>query len=110
MINKTFIETDGKKVARVTFTVPGKAKSERVFLVGDFNDWNPKSHPLHYDSGGQLTLTLDLEFRRAYQFRYLGDGGKWMYDSHADAYVYNPHGSYSFIVVTDPDFKRHDAA
>jgi len=108
MIQKTFVEAQGKKVARITFTLPSRARSEAVHLVGDFNDWNTSSHPFQRNPEGQWVLTLELDLRRAYQFRYLRDGHEWMYDSQADAYVYNPHGPYNFVVVTDPGFKRYD--
>jgi 1,4-alpha-glucan branching enzyme len=108
MIHKTFVETDSRKVARVTFTLPGSPRSETIFLVGDFNNWDPASHPLQRDLQGRWTLTLDLELRRAYQFRYLRNRQEWMQDSQADAYVYNPHGVYNFLVVTDPDFRRYE--
>ena len=108
MIQKTFIETNGRKVARVTFTVPGRPRMKAIYLVGDFNDWNPTSHPLRRNGKGQWTLTLELELGHAYQFRYLSDDQEWMYDSQADAYVTNPHGTHNFVVVTDPNFKRYE--
>ena len=124
MIHKAFPRTNGPNVARVTFTLPRSTKSETVYLVGNFNDWNPTSHPLESNGDGSRTLTLDLELRRAYQFRYLRDGGEWMHDSQADAYiggewmndsqadayVYGRNGTYNFIVITDPDYKRYDGA
>jgi 1,4-alpha-glucan branching enzyme len=109
MIHKTFIENRKGKVARVTFTLPNSNKSESICLVGDFNDWNPTSHPFKLDAEGRWSLTLDLELWRAYQFRYLRNGEEWMYDIQADAFVYNPHGVYNFVIVTDPAFKRYDA-
>ncbi|GAB4545096.1 MAG: hypothetical protein Kow0063_39010 [Anaerolineae bacterium] len=107
MIQKDYLETNGRKVARVTFTLPAGARSEAIYLVGDFNNWNPRSHPLRRDQGGRWTLTLDLEWRRAYQFRYLRQDGEWMYDSQADAFVFNQRGSYNFVVITDPGFRRY---
>ena len=108
MIKKSYVETDGKKTAGVTFTLPRSTRSEVIFLVGDFNGWNPTSHPFRRDHVGRWTLTLDLELRRAYQFRYLRDDEEWMHDAQADAFVFNHHGSDNFVVVTDPGFKRHD--
>jgi 1,4-alpha-glucan branching enzyme len=107
MIQKEFLETSGKTVARVTFTLPRSTRFETIYLVGDFNNWNPTSHPFQRDDTGRWSLTLDLESRRAYQFRYLRDDEEWMHDGQADAFVFNPHGSYNFVVVTDPGFRRY---
>jgi 1,4-alpha-glucan branching enzyme len=104
MIRKTFTETDGKPVARVTFSLPNCIWAGTIHLVGDFNDWNRTSHPLHQDRDGTWTITIDLELGHAYQFRYLRDGQDWMNDCKADAYVYNLYGSHNFVVVTDPNF------
>jgi 1,4-alpha-glucan branching enzyme len=108
MIQKRFVETNGRTVARVTFTLPSSTKSKTMYLVGDFNNWDPSAHPFRRDTKGRWTLTLDLELGRAYQFRYRRDDEEWMHDAQADAFVFNPHGTYNFIVVTDPDFKRYD--
>lgn len=110
MIDKTFELSNGKTVARVTFSLPTDTKSESISLVGDFNDWDPRSHPLRQDKQGRWALSLDLELRRAYQFRYLLNSREWMCDTEADAYVYNPHGICNFVVVTDPGFRRSELA
>ena len=86
MIQKRFVETNGRAVARVTFTLPSSTKSKIMYLVGDFKNWNPDAHPFRRDTKGRWTLTLDLELRRAYQFRYRRDDEEWMHDAQADAF------------------------
>lgn len=108
MIDKTFVQAAGKQTARVTFIIPKNQNDERIFLVGDFNNWDCTSHPFQPGKGGKWALTLDLEVGRAYQFRYFRDGQEWMSDSQADAYVYNPHTHHNFVVITDPTFKRYE--
>ncbi len=107
MIHKTFIETDRGSVARVTFTLPDCIWADKIYLVGDFNDWNRTSHPFQNDGTGQWTITVDLELGRAYQFRYLIDGEQWTNDDQADAHVYNRYGTSNFVVVTDPSFRPY---
>jgi len=107
MIAKSFIETGGKQVVRVTFTLPEDIWADTIHLVGDFNDWNHTSHPFRRDRAGRWILTVDLDLGRAYQFRYLVDGKDWMNDTQADAHVHNPYGSDNFIIVTDANFKPH---
>ncbi len=106
MISKTFIETEGKLIARVTFTLSQRIWADTISLVGDFNDWNRSSHPFGRDREGRWTLTIDLLPGRAYQFRYLCDGA-WMGDNQADAYVHHAANLDNFVVVTDPNFRGY---
>lgn len=107
MIQKTFVEVEGQTVARVTFTLPETVWADHITLVGDFNNWDTQSHCFGRNGSGVWIITVDLEPRRAYQFRYFQDNRQWINDSSADACVHNIYGSDNFIVVTDPDFKRH---
>lgn len=106
MIDKRFVEKEGKTVVRVTFTLPGGLFADRICLVGDFNDWNEESHAMLRSRDGGWFLTLELEPGLTYQFRYLCDGSSWINDSGADAYVPNTHGSSNFVIVTDPQHGR----
>jgi 1,4-alpha-glucan branching enzyme len=111
MLHKVFMNGGEECKARVTFALPGRLWADTVHLVGDFNDWNQRSHPLRQDAAGNWSITVDLEAGRAYQFRYLVNGTDWMNDSHADAYVHNLYGSDNSLVLTDPSFEPYrDAA
>ena len=103
MVRKSLVKTDEGLRARVIFTLPNSIWADRICLVGDFNDWNPTSHPLQRDREGNWSITVDLELGRVYQLRYLCDGDRWMNDSQADAYELNPFGSDNFVVLTDLD-------
>jgi len=107
MIHKTFVEVEGRLVARVTFALPNCIWADRITLVGDFNGWNTRSHPFGRTRAGTWIITVDLEPRRAYQFRYLQGDDQWMNDQEADAHVHNIYGSDNFVVITDPDYKRY---
>lgn len=105
MINKSFVKEGGKAIARVTFIIPSGIWVDKVYLVGEFNNWNQTSHPFRYDREGRWVITVDLELGRVYEFRYLFDDDSWTNDDHADGYIRNPHGSDNFVVNTDPDFR-----
>lgn len=107
MIHKVFVEIEGKPVARVTFSLPNSIWADRITLVGDFNDWNTRSHPFARTQAGTWHITVDLEPRRAYQFRYLQGDDEWMNDPAADAHVHNVYGSDNFVVITDPGYTRY---
>jgi len=103
VIEKRFIQSRGKSVVRVTFSLPSSTWACQVNLVGDFNNWNHTSRPLQQDKEGKWTITLDLEPGRSYEFRYLCDGSEWVNDSQADGTVPNPYGASNSLVVTPPD-------
>jgi 1,4-alpha-glucan branching enzyme len=107
MIQKAFVNVQGRKIARVTFTLPDSVWADKIYLVGDFNGWNRVSHPLRRDREGRWFLTVELDLGRAYQFLYLRDGQDWMNDGQADAYTHNTFGNHSFVVITDPNFKQY---
>ena len=79
---------------KVTFRVPAEAAqgASRIYLVGDFNDWDAKAHPMRKAKDGGYSITLDLEMDKEYQYRYLmhsADGGVWENDWSADKYVHS---------------------
>ena len=78
-----------KPVTKVTFRLPAEAAPEAktVFLVGDFNDWNPEANPMTRLKNGEFKATLDLEAGREYSFRYLIEGREWENDWAADGYA-----------------------
>jgi 1,4-alpha-glucan branching enzyme len=93
----------GSRAGRVavTFQLPESIWAESVHLVGDFNDWNRRSHPLtrsRDDATWQITLELDQG--KSYQFRYLVNGADWQNDWNADRYVPNPYGGENSVLDT----------
>lgn len=83
-IAKQYLKT--KDVCKVTFTLPIEA--EKVAVVGDFNNWNPKGSVLKKLKNGTFKGTFDLPKENTYEFRYLVDG-EFMNDPHADRYQWN---------------------
>lgn len=107
MIHKDVCGSRERTKVKVTFTLPKGIWAEKICLVGDFNDWDRRSHPLRQQRRGDWTITVVLESNRAYQFRYLIDNDHWTNDDNADAYVRNAHGSDNFVVFTDPKFEKY---
>jgi 1,4-alpha-glucan branching enzyme len=87
-------------VVRVTFQLPSTVWAESVTLVGDFNDWNPRSNPMSRGRNDETWhATLALRRGQEYQFRYLVNGSQWCNDFDADRYVPNPFGGDNSVVV-----------
>jgi 1,4-alpha-glucan branching enzyme len=74
---------------RVTFCLPANDPAGPVSVVGTFNGWEPGTHELKTRRDGTRTISLRLDPGN-YAFRYLGTGGVWLDDEHADGF--GPHG------------------
>lgn len=53
-------------------------------VVGDFNEWDPCTTPLHR-SNGWLKASVVVDPGRRYRFRYFADDGHWFNDPEVDA-------------------------
>ncbi len=100
-MKKRYLKT--KPVCKVTFELPREAvqSAGKVFVVGEFNDWDTQSTPMKKRRDGSYWVTVDLRPDQKYQYRYLIDETKWENDWAADAYVPSPYGDSenSLVVV-----------
>jgi 1,4-alpha-glucan branching enzyme len=85
---------------RVVFELPSCIWADRIFLSGDFNNWNAGDIPLRQDRNGVWRAALDLPIGRRYEFRYLIDG-EWRTDFHADGHADNTYGSQNSLVIAE---------
>jgi len=91
-----------KPVCKVTFRLSRQEAlgGKNVNIVGEFNNWSTIQTPMKRLKNGSFTLTLDLESKRNYQFRYLVDNQFWVNDPDADKYVPSGYaGSDNSVVV-----------
>lgn len=102
MIHKTRSPKAG--YVRVIFELPASLWADKIYLVGDFNDWDTAVTPFIQGRDGVWRAVLDLPCGREFQFRYLVDG-RWQTDYHADGWVENEYGSQNSIVqaILPPD-------
>lgn len=94
---------------RVIFELPSCIWADRIFLVGDFNQWSVCATPMQQARDGVWRATLDLPNGSRHEFRYLIDG-QWKTDSHADGFVDNGLGSENSLVyatITDKALVAH---
>ena len=103
MIKKSFSKTG--KSCRVTFKVTPEGleqadveEANEVSLVGDFNEWDPKAHPLKKRKNGEFSTTVSLEAGKPYDFRYLIDNKFWLNDEEADTVEMNRFGSKNAVI------------
>ncbi len=81
---KNFLKT--RAICRVKFIMPPEAVNgaDKLFLVGDFNDWNTTTCPMKRLKDGTFTLEVPLAAGQDFQYRYLTDAGFWLNDTEAD--------------------------
>lgn len=84
---------------RISFAVPSCIWADKITLVGDFNDWDHRSHPFDQTNDGSWQATLDLPAGSQYEFRYWIDGD-WKLDSDADGFSTCSQGIQSGVVNT----------
>jgi 1,4-alpha-glucan branching enzyme len=81
---------------KVTFKVRAPDAKE-VQLVGDFNNWDPNSHPMGKDEEGFWKIGLRLAPGR-YEYKLLVDG-RWWEDIREPNNVRNPFGTLNKVLV-----------
>jgi 1,4-alpha-glucan branching enzyme len=81
---------------KVTFKVraPG---AKKVQLVGEFNNWDPNSHPMEKDDEGFWKVRLQLAPGR-YQYKLIVDGS-WWEDIGESSSVRNSFGTLNKLLV-----------
>lgn len=87
-----------KGKTRVTFAVDDERP---VSVVGDFNEWDPLSHPLVRRSNGTRSVAITVPTGTTLRFRYLADGGEFYDDEHADAMESNGMGGSHCVITTE---------
>ena len=78
MIKTTKPGRDG--TVRVTFALPIDEPDGAVSVVGNFNDWNPHTHPLRKRANRTRSAAVTVQAGTTLHFRYLAEGGIWFDD------------------------------
>jgi 1,4-alpha-glucan branching enzyme len=81
---------------RVTFSVTAQEANE-VILMGDFNHWNPKTHPMKKDESGKWMKTVIIPPGR-YEYKFLVDGN-WLEDPLNNVFCINCHGTHNSVIL-----------
>ena len=93
MIKTSRTGRDG--TVRVTFALPIDDPGGAVSVVGNFNDWNPYTHPLRKRANQTRSAAVTVRAGSTLHFRYLGEDGIWFDDETVGA----QHGTDAVITV-----------
>jgi len=90
-----------KHLCKVTFTLAENIadSSNRVNLVGDFNNWDIESIPMERLKDGDYSVSINLEKGKEYQFKYLVEGLGWLNEKEADKHVVNVFQTENSVVI-----------
>lgn len=94
--------TDGESSGgrAVQFVYVGREAS-RVYLVGDFNDWEPSATPLQRSvSGAVWSVTLTLAPGQ-YRYAFIVDNGRWVVDETAPRAPEDEFGVQNSVLVVE---------
>ena len=89
-----------RKTREVTFTFKHKTGVKQVYLVGDFNQWDPTAKRMTKAIDGSFRTKMNLKPGK-YQYKFVADG-VWINDPEAREQVVNNFGTLnSVITVSD---------
>ena len=83
------------KRRRITFQYENP-NAQKVLLVGDFNEWNEKKHPMLNDGGGRWKKNV-LLVPGTYEYKFIVDG-RWKKDPGNRAYCLNSFGTKNSVL------------
>jgi 1,4-alpha-glucan branching enzyme len=87
---------DKTKKIQFEFLAPD---AQKVYLAGDFNDWDTRTHLMKKDKKGIWKATLPLRPGR-YEYRFLKDGS-WENDPACAGCVPNDFGSKNCVKIVE---------
>jgi len=91
------IKSDQKpKRQKVTFSLTSSDANE-VILMGDFNQWNPKVHPMKKNKNG-VWEKMTFLFPGTYEYRFMVDG-QWENDPNNHQTRTNRFGTKNNLIV-----------
>lgn len=86
-LDKKYVKS--RSVCKVKFIAPEEIakQAKKVYLAGDFNNWDYEDTQLKKQKNGTYAATVELDAGAEYQYRYVLDGERWENDFEADKYV-----------------------
>jgi 1,4-alpha-glucan branching enzyme len=97
MPKKSYTRTG--RSCRVTFYLPSEVEARSAALCGEFNDWNPDTHPMRMKKDGSYYVSVSLDAGATYRYRFFIDGERWENDWEAEEYRSNEFGSDDSVIT-----------
>ena len=84
------------KKSEITFMCDSAPKAKSVYLVGDFNHWDPNAKKMAKLKDGSFKAKLTLSPGQ-HQYKFIADG-IWIEDKKAQKRVLNEFGTFNSVV------------
>ena len=85
-----------ENLRKVKFSIES-TEAREVFLLGDFNNWDSKAHPMKNDGNGRWGRTVMIPPGK-YEYKFLADG-QWLLDPCNDQRCPNCFGSDNSVLT-----------
>ncbi len=86
-----------KKMAKPINFICVAPQAKQVYLVGDFNGWDPSSHPMQRQPDGAWLLQVPMHHGH-HRYRFLADGRPQL-DPRAQGVAPDPKGEKASVVA-----------
>lgn len=93
MKKRTNVQKIKRRKVTLTYEDPN---AKVVCLMGDFNGWNPKKHPMKHQGNGIWIKSLILP-PGTYEYKFMADG-EWKTDPGNPNKCFNCYGTYNNII------------
>ena len=93
-MSKNQKSNEKRRKVKITFN---SENAREVLLAGDFNKWNPKSHPMKKSTEGEWQKDLMLK-PGTYEFKFMVDG-EWLADDQNHLTCDNCYGTKNNFVL-----------
>ena len=94
-MKKSILKSKTKR-KKITFKL-NASDAKEVHLVGEFNDWKSRAHPMKNDGTGVWTKQLFLSEGK-FEYKFLVDD-QWLEDPENDSICHNCFGSRNSIIT-----------
>ncbi len=92
-------ETAKDGSVKLTFVQQYEEGKPAVFVLGDFNNWEPSATKLVKRANGTASASITVSAGQKVRFRYRNADGLWFNDEAADAYEAGDAGEQDSVVV-----------
>ena len=90
------MSVQNKRKGKITFIWDKQPEAKKVYLAGEFNDWDPQARRMSRVKDRTFRATLDLGSGQ-YEYKFVVDGD-WQNDPDAEGQTVNQYGTLNSVV------------
>jgi enterochelin esterase-like enzyme len=99
---KPDINAQKNDIKNVQFQLKARKNTEKIFLAGSFNEWNPDACPM-LKNADSLMWTVSVPLKPGlHQYKFILDDKDWITDPENNNKIDNGIGGFNSIISTDP--------